>query len=87
METLEVTTMTTRGQIVIPQAVREALGIDAGTKFAVAGEGDTIILKRLEIPSTDELKFLLAVSRKAARKKGLKKADVTKAIREERKKG
>ena len=87
METLAVTTMTTRGQIVIPQAVREALDIDAGTKFAVAGEGDTIILKRLEIPSTHELKSLLAESRKAARKKKLKKSDMAKAIREERKKG
>lgn len=87
METLQITTMTTRGQIVIPQTVREALGIDTGTKFAVAGEGDTIILKRLELPTSQELKSLLASSRKEARKGGLKKSDVTRAIKEERKKG
>lgn len=87
METLEITTMTTRGQVVIPQAVREALEISSGTRFAVAGEGDTIILKKLEIPSKWELKSLLAQSRKAARKSGLKKTEIARAVREERKKG
>lgn len=85
METVEVTTMTSRGQVVIPQAVREALELGAGTKFVVAGEGDTVILKRIGGPSVEELKALLSRSRRLAREKGLKKADLKEAIDRERK--
>ncbi len=85
MDTFEITTMTTKGQIVIPQGVREALGIATGAKFAVVGEGDTIILKRLEMPSSSVLKALLAKTRTAARKAGLKKSDVTKTLKVVRK--
>jgi len=86
MESVEVTTMTSRGQIVIPQAVREALELSSGTKFVVVGEGDTVILKRIGGPSVDELKALLARSRRIAKEKGLKKTDLKEAIDQERKK-
>lgn len=80
MENIEVTTMTSRGQIVIPQAIREALSLDSGAKFVVVGEGDTVILKRLEMPSSEGLKGLLTQSRQLAKKKGLKKSSVNKVI-------
>lgn len=85
METVEVTTMTSRGQIVIPQAVREALELSAGTKFVVLGEGDTVILKKIGGPSVEELKALLLRSRQIAKQKGLKKSDLRRAIEQERK--
>lgn len=85
MDTFAITTMTTKGQVVIPQGVREALGIATGAKFAVVGEGDTIILKRLEMPSVHTLKTLLAKSRSASRRAGLKKSDVAKAVKAARK--
>ncbi len=86
MESIEVTTMTSRGQIVIPQAVREALELGSGTKFVVIGEGDTVILKRIGGPSVDELKALLTKSRRLAKEKGLKETDLKDAIDQERKK-
>lgn len=85
MDTFEITTMTTKGQIVIPQGVREALGIATGAKFAVVGEGDTIILKRLEMPSSGALRALLAKTRTTARKAGLKKSDLAKSLKAVRK--
>jgi AbrB family looped-hinge helix DNA binding protein len=86
MDTPETTTMSSRGQIVIPQGVRDALALDAGAKFVVIGEGDTIILKRLEVPSIKELKGLLAKSRQAAKSSAVTPADVDKAIKRDRKK-
>lgn len=80
MESIEVTTMTSRGQIVIPQAIREGLSLDSGAKFVVVGEGDTVILKRLQMPSSDSLKALLVQSRQLAKRKGLKKSSVGKVI-------
>lgn len=85
MESIEVTTMTSRGQVVIPQTVRQALELGSGTKFVVVGEGDTVILKKIGGPSVEELKALLVQSRGLARKKQLKKSDLKDAVARERK--
>lgn len=46
----EVTTISEKGQVVIPQSLRKELGIKPRTKFLVFGRGDTVIMKRLELP-------------------------------------
>ncbi len=46
----QVTTMSEKGQIVIPQSIRKELGIKPKTKFLVFGKGDTVIMKKLELP-------------------------------------
>jgi AbrB family looped-hinge helix DNA binding protein len=46
----EVTTMSEKGQVVIPRAIRKELGIKPKTKFLVFGRGDTVIMKKLELP-------------------------------------
>lgn len=44
------TRISSRGQIVIPGAIRKALGIESGTAFLVLAQGDTIVLHRLQEP-------------------------------------
>jgi AbrB family looped-hinge helix DNA binding protein len=46
----EVTTISEKGQVVIPQSIRKELGIKPKTKFLVYGRGDTVIMKKLELP-------------------------------------
>jgi AbrB family looped-hinge helix DNA binding protein len=46
----EVTTVSEKGQVVIPQSLRKELGIKPKTKLLVFGRGDTLIMKRLELP-------------------------------------
>jgi AbrB family looped-hinge helix DNA binding protein len=46
----EVTTISEKGQVVIPQSIRKKLGIKPKTKFLVYGRGDTVIMKKLELP-------------------------------------
>jgi AbrB family looped-hinge helix DNA binding protein len=46
----EVTTVNEKGQVVIPQSIRRQLGIKPKTKFLVYGRGDTVIMKKLELP-------------------------------------
>ena len=46
----KVTTISEKGQVVIPQSLRKELGIKPRTKFLVFGRGDLVIMKRLELP-------------------------------------
>ncbi len=46
----EVTTMSAKGQVVIPQSLRRELRLKPRTKFLVFGRGDTVIMRRLELP-------------------------------------
>jgi AbrB family looped-hinge helix DNA binding protein len=43
--------VSSKGQIVIPAELREAMGIEAGTRVAVERQGDAILLR----PITDDL--------------------------------
>jgi AbrB family looped-hinge helix DNA binding protein len=47
----EVTTISEKGQVVIPQSIRKELGLKPKNKFLVYGKGDTIIMKKLELPN------------------------------------
>ncbi len=47
----EVTTISEKGQVVIPMSIRKELGIKPKNKFLVYGRGDTIIMKKLELPN------------------------------------
>ena len=84
MQTVATTRLSSKGQIVIPEEVRERLGLEAGAQFVVVGEGDVVILKVITPPSKKEFGELLGKARSQARKAGLRKADVVKAVRKVR---
>lgn len=77
---LATTKMSSKGQVVIPEAIRESLGLENGCQFLVVGEKDAVILKTISSPSKKEFSNLLAKARKAAKKAGLSPNDITKAI-------
>ena len=84
MEKLEITSMSSRGQVVIPLDIREQLGLKEGEKFVVVGEDDTIILKRVAMPSFKNFDKLLQKTRQFAKEKGITKADVEGTIKRAR---
>jgi len=86
MENIEITSVSSRGQIVIPQSLRNRLKIHEGEKFVIIGEENTIILKKLEMPSFSGMDKLLKKTREFAKQKGLKETAVEEAIKEARKK-
>ena len=79
------TRLSSKGQIVIPKALRELMGIKEGEVFAMFGEDDTIILKRVDLPSDEDFERLLKWGSQYAKKKGIKRRDVDRAIAEGRK--
>jgi antitoxin PrlF len=85
MSDVILTRMSSKGQIVIPKALRELLGIKDGEVFALFGENDTIIMKRVDLPTGEELEALLRWGAEHALKEGIKRKDVLKAIKAERK--
>ncbi len=85
MPKLATTKMSSKGQVVIPEVVRERLGLEAGEQFVVVGDKDVVILKRIVPPSMREFDELVARARKEARKAGMKRADVQAAVRKVRK--
>lgn len=81
MSILSTTKMSSKGQVVIPEDVRDDLGLRAGDQFVVMGDKDVVILKTISPPSMNEFDSLIRKARKQAREAGLTKADVAKAIR------
>ena len=81
MATLATTRMSSKGQVVIPEDVRKALGLEVGAQFVVMGEGDTVVLKRIAVPAKSELRAILGKVRSQARRAGVKPSAVADAIR------
>lgn len=81
---VETTRVSSKGQVVIPQAVREKLHLEAGELLVVYGEDDTIVLKRLRVPSAEELEELLEWGERFAQEHGLEPEDIQRAIRDRR---
>ena len=79
MQDTATTTLSSKGQVVIPEEIRARLGLKAGAQFVVVGDRDTVILKVLEPPSLKDFQGLMVQARKAAKQAGLKRADIAKA--------
>ena len=74
------TTLSSKGQVVIPEAIRDRLGLTTGVQFVVVADRDVVILKVLAPPSLKDFAALSAQARRAAKAAGLKRADVARAI-------
>ena len=81
--------MSSRGQIVIPQDIREELKASEGTIFSVVSAKDAIILKKISTPSKEDLMREIGAialeGRKRAEKLGIKESDVPKLVHKARK--
>ena len=75
---VQITTTSPKGQVVIPQEIREDMKIESGTKFAVYGRGDTIIFKKVVLPTVKDFERLARFGRIFAARKGIKEKDVLK---------
>lgn len=85
---IETVKMSSKGQIVIPQDIREEMSAGEGTVFAVVGGSDTIVLKKIRMPSNEdlinELKVVAKEGKKRLVKKGIKESDIPRIVEESR---
>ncbi|MBI1970427.1 AbrB/MazE/SpoVT family DNA-binding domain-containing protein [Candidatus Woesearchaeota archaeon] len=86
---VETIRMSSKGQIVIPQDLREELHAGEGTVFAVTGSRDTVVLKKINTPTKkeliNELGRIAEEGRKRAEKLGIKESDVPELVQRARK--
>lgn len=85
MNKLATTKLSSKGQIVIPEEIREEMHLQTGDKFLILAEDDVVVLKAIS-RSNNEYHYLLKKAHLAAKKTALTKADVAAAIKQARKK-
>jgi AbrB family looped-hinge helix DNA binding protein len=74
------TKMSSKGQVVIPEEIRDRLGLKAGSQFVVVGDKDTVILKSIAPLSMGDFDGLIAEARRQARRAGMRQSDITAAV-------
>lgn len=85
---VDLTTISTKGQVVIPQHIREELSLEEGTQLVVSRMEDFVLLKKVNISDPrEEFKRLTQRGTKHAQKLGIKsEEDVVRIIHESRRK-
>ncbi len=86
MSKLATARMSSKGQVVIPEDIRNKLGLTAGSQFVVMGENDVVIMKTITQPSMRDFDTLVKKARKQVKLSGMTRSDISKAIRSVRKK-
>ncbi|MBU2638120.1 MAG: AbrB/MazE/SpoVT family DNA-binding domain-containing protein [Nanoarchaeota archaeon] len=85
---METTRMSSKGQVVIPQDIRQTIGAEEGTMFSVMGIEDTVILKKIKAHSNEEiiktLDEIAAKNQKRLQAMGFTEKDILKAAERER---
>jgi AbrB family looped-hinge helix DNA binding protein len=69
MANLATTKMSSKGQVVIPEAIRKRLNLKVGSQFVVVGEKDVVIFKSISQPSMEEFDKLISKARSKRRKR------------------
>ena len=81
---VEITKMTSRGQVLIPQDIREENNIKEGERFLVYDAGDSIVLKRIKnlesAKNIDEFEKVFSSMWKTAKARRIDKKDIAKEI-------
>jgi AbrB family looped-hinge helix DNA binding protein len=81
MTNLSTTRMSSKGQVVIPEDIRNRLKLKTGSRFVVVGKNDVIILKTIASPTMADFDDLVTEARKQAQKAGLRPGDISDAIK------
>ena len=86
MKKYEITSLSSKGQIVIPTQIRKRLALAVGTKMAIMTDGKNVLLQKIESPRISKFNDLIARSQDIRKRKKLNKSDIPVAIKTARKK-
>lgn len=81
-EKIEMGTVSSRGQICIPNSIREEMGLKEGNKILFVLSNDSLLMKKVSMQSFEEITRPL---KEAAKKAGLRESDVVDMVHRARK--
>ncbi len=81
---IDYTTVSTKGQVVLPKQIREVLSLTPGSQLVVMSDGDNILMKPVKQPSLSEFSALMDAAKDWAAGVGMKESDINDAIKEVR---
>lgn len=81
---IEIAKMSPKGHIEIPISIRENFRFVEGDTFAVIGRDDTIILKKIAMPTDQDFENLVDKGTSIAKKQKMKESDVEGIIHKHR---
>jgi len=84
MKQVQVASVSSKGQVVIPNDMRKNMGIAVGTKLIIFTDGDNLLIKPIQAPHFETFKALVKESKKFITKSGFKKTDLQKLIKQAR---
>jgi len=86
MSNLATTKLSSKGQVVIPEIIRDQMGLHPGDQFLVVAEKGVMILKVIQKPDMSQYRDMITKTRKLARSSGLSAQDLSQAIKVARRK-
>lgn len=81
---IEIINVSTKGQVVLPAEMRQKLDINVGDKLLVYCGEDSILIKKVSMPSKEEFESSIEKNMKMAKAAGLTEQDVLDAVKESR---
>lgn len=77
--------MSSKGQVVVPREIRKAIDAEAGTEFIVYGSGNTIVFRKIRLPTfqVKELEKIVAKNEKKLKQAGYMDEESVKKLVEE----
>ena len=76
-----ITTVSSKGQLVLPLNIRNGMNIKPGIKMFVLSDGESIILKPIVQPDISEFRSLMDAAEEWASNVGLTEDDINDAIK------
>lgn len=78
------TSISTKGQVVVPEAIRKLMHLESGDQFVVYAHGDTLMMNRISRPNASQVEAMFAKARAQAKAAGMKPSDIPKIIKKVR---
>ena len=79
---VDVLTLSTKGQLVLPNALRKNMSLSSGDKLVAYWTDGAIVLKKLELPNEGDFEKEIDKTVRFAEETGIKERDIVDTIKE-----
>ena len=77
----DITSLSSKGQVVLPISIRKGMNLQAGAKLIVISDGENILLKPIVEPDITEVRSMMDSAMEWASEIGLTENDIDDAIK------